>query len=71
VGLDEGRICKRKVDTLDEMFVRIFDSASHMKKREDKLRQETRDLRTAVSQVHTGWRWDLLTFTANCNKFVI
>jgi hypothetical protein len=59
---------KLKVDTLDEMFVRIFVFAACKEKREEKLR---RVLGTGVEQVRRGWRWDLLTFTANCNNFVI
>jgi hypothetical protein len=50
VGLDEGEVCKRKVDTRDELLARILDAAARIKKREDQLRRTTRDLRTRVSE---------------------
>jgi hypothetical protein len=62
VGLDEERICKTKMDTLPFAF--CYFSAS-INKREDQFIPETHDLRTGVSQVRTGWRWDLLIFTVN------
>jgi hypothetical protein len=70
VGLDEERTY-RKVNIVDEMFVRIFYFVARKKKSEDPLRPETRDLRPGVPQVRRGWRWVLLPFTVNRKKFVI
>ena len=42
------KFMKMKVDTADELLVRILDAASSNKKREDQLRRTTRDLYTRV-----------------------
>jgi hypothetical protein len=36
----------KRVDTQDELLARILDAAARIKKREDQLKQTTRDLRT-------------------------
>jgi hypothetical protein len=41
---------KRKVDTADELLVRILDAAASIKKREDQLRRTARDLHTRVAK---------------------
>jgi len=42
------------VGTPDELLDRIFDPAARIKKREDKLRRTTRDLRTPVAKCVEG-----------------
>jgi hypothetical protein len=41
---------KRKVDTWDKLLARILKPAARIKKREDQLRQKTRDLATRVAK---------------------
>ena len=43
-------VCRRKVDTADELLARILDAAGCIKKREDQLRRTARDLRTRVAK---------------------
>jgi hypothetical protein len=50
----ESEVYKRKVDTRDELLVRILDAAVRIKKREDQLRRTTRDLRTRVEKCSEG-----------------
>jgi len=45
---------KWKVGTTDELLDRILDPAARIKKREDKLRRTTRDLRTRVAKCTEG-----------------
>jgi len=45
---------KWKVAIPDELLDRIFDPAARIKKREDKLRRATRDLRTPVAKCAEG-----------------
>ena len=45
-----SEIYKRNVETPDELLARILDAAACIKKREDQLRQTTRDLRTRVAK---------------------
>jgi hypothetical protein len=68
----------RKLDTADELLVRIFDAAGFIKRREDQLRRTTRDLRTRVAKrvevdgvilEHLLWTVTSLSFL--CSKFVI
>jgi hypothetical protein len=44
----KSEVYKRKVATWDEFLARIMDADVLIKKREDQLRQTTRDLRTQV-----------------------
>ena len=44
------KVYKRKVDTRDELLIRITDAVSRMKKHEDQLSRTTRDLRTRVTK---------------------
>jgi hypothetical protein len=46
----KGEVYKRKVDTQGELLGRILDTAAHITKRENQLRQTTRDLRTLFAQ---------------------
>jgi hypothetical protein len=46
----KGEVCKRKVNTRDELLASILDAAARIKKREDLLRQTTLDLRTRVAK---------------------
>jgi hypothetical protein len=46
----KGEVCKRNVDTRDELLARILDAAACINKREDQLRRTTRDLRTRVTK---------------------
>jgi hypothetical protein len=46
----KSEICKREVDTRDELLARILDAAARIKKREDQLRRTTRHLRTRVAK---------------------
>ena len=48
-GWVKGEVYKRKVNTRDELLARILDAAACIKKREDQLRQTTRDLRKRVA----------------------
>jgi MoxR-like ATPase len=41
---------KRKVDAPDELLDRILDAVACLKKRKDRLRRTTRDLRTRVAK---------------------
>ena len=45
---------KWKVGTPDELLDRILDAAARIKKREEKLRRATRDLRTRVAKCTEG-----------------
>ena len=49
-GCMKSEVCKRKVDTRDELLARILDAAARKKKREDQLTRTTRDLRTRVAK---------------------
>jgi hypothetical protein len=49
-GWTKSEVYKRKVDTRDELLVRILDAAASIKKREDQFRRKTRDLRTRVAK---------------------
>ena len=42
-------VCKRMVDTPDELLSLILDAAARIEKREDQLGPTTRDLRTRVA----------------------
>jgi hypothetical protein len=44
--LNEQRSLQKKGGYTDKLLARILDAAARMKKREDQLRQTTRDLRT-------------------------
>ena len=46
----KGRVCKREMDTPDELLARILDAAARIKKHEDQLRRTTRDVRTRVAK---------------------
>jgi len=43
-------VYKRRGETQDELFARILDAATCIKKREDQLRRTTRDLRTQIAK---------------------
>jgi hypothetical protein len=45
-GGRKSEVCKRKVDTADELSARILDPAASIKKREDQLRRTTSDFRS-------------------------
>ena len=49
-GCKKSEIDKIKADTRDELLARIFDAAARINKREGKLRQTIRDLRTRVAK---------------------
>jgi hypothetical protein len=49
-GWMTSEVCKRKVDTRDELLARILNAAARIKKREDQLRRTTRDLCTRVAK---------------------
>jgi len=40
----KSEVCKRKVDTRNELLSLILDATNRIKKREDQLRRKTRDL---------------------------
>ena len=46
----KGEVYKRKVNTLDELLVRILDAAARIKKPEDQPRRTTHDLHTPVAR---------------------
>jgi hypothetical protein len=46
----KGEVYKRKVDTPEELLVRILDAAAGITKSEDTLRRTTRHLRTRVAK---------------------
>jgi hypothetical protein len=46
----KGEVYKRKVDTPDELLVRILDAAACINKRKDQLCRTTRDLHTPVPE---------------------
>ena len=54
----KSEVYERNVDTTDKLLAGILDAAGSVKKHEDQLRRTTRDIRTGVSKVHWGWRWD-------------
>jgi len=43
-------VYRKMVDTPDELLARILDAAAGIKKREDRLRRTTRELRTRVAK---------------------
>ena len=43
-------VCRRKMDTRDELLYRLLDVAACIKKREDKHRRTIRHLHTRVSK---------------------
>ena len=45
-----SQVYKSKVDTPDELLVRILDAAASTRKGEDQLRRTTRDLSTRVAK---------------------
>jgi hypothetical protein len=60
----------RKMDARDELLARITDAAARIKKREDQLRQKTRDLRTRAAmctEVDGGIFENLLYTATNCH----
>jgi hypothetical protein len=74
----KSEVYKRKADTRDELLARILDAAARMKKREDQLRQTTRDHRTRVArciEFEGGIFENLLRTITNlsdlCNRFTI
>ena len=48
---------KRKVDIPDELLAGTLDAAASVRKREDKLRRTTRDLRTPVAKCTEAGGW--------------
>jgi len=44
-GWMKNEVYKRKVDTRDELFVRLLDATAGIKKREDQLRRTARSIR--------------------------
>jgi hypothetical protein len=46
----KSKVCRRKVDTQDELFVCILDAAARTKKCEYQRRRTTRDLHTRVAK---------------------
>ena len=67
----KSEVCKRKVDTRDELLARILDAAARIKKREYELRRTTPVLRTRVTRCNEADDGIFRTFIVNCNKFVI
>jgi hypothetical protein len=62
------------VNTRDELLARILDAAARIKKRDDQLRQTTRDLRTRVAkciEVEDGIFEYSLSNVTICVKIVI
>jgi hypothetical protein len=49
-GWMKSEVCKRKMDTRDQLLARILDAAARIKRHEDLLRRTTRDLRTRVAK---------------------
>jgi hypothetical protein len=45
-----SKVYKRKVETADELLLRILDAAARIKNREDQLRRTTPDLGTRVTK---------------------
>jgi len=70
-GWMNSEVYKTKLDTTDELLASILDDAGCMKKREDKLRQTTRDLHTRVANCGEVSGEVFRIFIVNCNKFVI
>ena len=66
-----SEVYKTNLDTPDELLASILDAAVCIKKREDKLRRTTRDLRTRFSKCTEVDVGDFRTFTVNCKKLVI
>jgi hypothetical protein len=46
----KNEVCKRKVDSPDELLALILDAVGCIKKREDQLRGTTGDLSTRVAK---------------------
>ena len=46
----KSEVCKRQVDTRDELLARILDAAACIKKRADQLRRIMRGRRTRVAK---------------------
>jgi hypothetical protein len=73
----KSEVYKRKMDTREELLARNLDAAVHKKRREDQLRQTTRERRTRVAkcgEVDGETFEHLLSTVTNpsflCNKFV-
>ena len=60
----------RKVDTGDELLVRILVAAARIKTREDQLRRTTRDFACELQSAR-GLMVGFSHIYSNCNKFVI
>jgi hypothetical protein len=67
----KSEVYKRKVDEKDELLARILDAAARVKKREDKLRLRTRDLRTRAAKGIEGEGGIFGTFILTYENFVI
>jgi len=60
-----NKVYKRKVDTREELFARVWDAVERIKQLEDQLRRTTRDLRILVA------KWMEPDGRIYCDKFVI
>jgi hypothetical protein len=67
-GLMKSEVYRRNVVTRDEPLAHILDAAARMKKREDKLKRTTRDLRTRVAKCFEVDGGISEKFIANCKK---
>jgi hypothetical protein len=65
-----NEVCKRKVDTWDNLLTRILDTAACAKKHGETQKNDTWSLHMNC-KVYWGWCWDFQTFTANSNKSVV
>jgi hypothetical protein len=78
VGLDKSEVYQRKMDTRDELLVRISDAAARIKGGDDKLRRTTREHSTRVAncidvcgRIFGYLLWNIIDLSFLCNKFVI
>jgi hypothetical protein len=68
-GWMKSEVCKRKVDTRDELLTRLWAAVAGINKREDHLRRTARYIR--LRDMQSALRRDFRTFTLNCKNFVI
>jgi hypothetical protein len=66
----KSEVYKRKVDIQDELLARILDAAVRVEKRDDNW-DEQHAVLTQELQSELRLRWDIRTFTVNCNEFVV
>jgi len=54
-SLIKGEVCKRNVDTGDELLAGILDAFAPIKRREDQLSRTISDIRTAAANLMVGF----------------